>query len=180
MSVFMLKQDFDAIALSRKPPKLPVREVALDDLWMVFATYDGTASAFFDEQETVRPYCYGAAAGGESENEIFTDIGKQAAFCAEHGELETARELSKVGLKLGHVRPPKKVDPLANVKGVSNPYDDAWKGTEEARQKAIVALLASKDPDALRRVSSLAKAGGRSISGQKLQPVGAQRFAVKK
>jgi hypothetical protein len=82
-------------------------------------------------------------------------------------------------LKLGQVKAPVKVDPLAKIKGVSNPYDDAWKGTEEARQAAIVALLASKDPDALRRVASFAKAGGRSISGQKLQPVGAARFAKK-
>jgi hypothetical protein len=179
MSVFMLREDFDAIALSRKSPKLPVREVALDDLWMVFATYDGTAKAFFDEQETARPHAFAVTVDPESENEIFTNVGKQAEYCREHGEVETARLLATAGLKLGQVRAPAKVDPLANVKGVSNPYDNAWKGTEEARQKAIVALLASKDPDALRRVASLAKAGGRSISGQKLQPVGAARFAKK-
>jgi hypothetical protein len=170
MSVFMLREDFDAIAISRKPPKLPVREVALNDLWMVFATFDGTATAFFDKQETERPFCFGPVAGeDESENPIFTEISKQAAYCAEHGDVETARELSKVGLKIGHVHPKKKTEP--DAKSESNPYLPGFKGD---RTKRIAELL--KAPGGLKLVNDWADKAGCTIAGAPKQKIGAARF----
>jgi hypothetical protein len=170
-----LISDEDMRALARQQG---VREVAFQDCIL---GYDDTEPfvTYLKRIKPEKPHWWNAPEVETVENKIFYSLAAQSEYVKAHGEKATADLLATEHLKLGQVKAPVKVDPLAKIKGVSNPYDDAWKGTEEARQAAIVALLASKDPDALRRVASLAKAGGRSISGQKLQPVGAARFAKK-
>lgn len=163
MSVFMLREDFDAIALSRKSPKLPAREVALDDLWMVFATYDGTVTAFLDQQETERPHAFTVTTNPDAENEIFTNVDKQSQYCREHGEVETSRVLASAGLKIGHVRKAKSVEP----KGEDNPYLSSFKGD---RTKRIAELL--KAPGGLKLVSDWAAKAGCTITGAPLNKVG--------
>jgi hypothetical protein len=171
MSVFMLQTDFRAIGLARKPP---IREVALEDAWMRFATYDGSATEFFDESERERPHQFVAPAFDTTEHAAFYSLSAQSAYVKEHGESATRALLATEGLAPGRVKPQPKLDAADKVPGTTNPYSDQFKGTEAEREARIASLINNRE--GTRLAAQLAKAAGKSITGQPLQPVGAARL----
>lgn len=167
MSVYMQEDDFRAIGLS-----MNVREVALGDAWLAFASYDGSARDFFTGMKTEKAHWFNAAADTSFNNPIYTSLSAQGQHAREFGAEATAHLLASAGLKLGQIRPPAKEDG-DTVKGANNPYSDTFKGTPAEREARIASLLKT---GGTRLAASLAKAAGKTITGQKLQPVGAARM----
>jgi hypothetical protein len=165
----MLREDFDAIGLS-----MGMREVALDDAWARFATYDGSAREFFAKMKTECPHYFTAPKADTVEHAAFYSLGAQADFVREHGEKATAHLLATENLKLGQVKPPAKVDNAEKFKGATNPYSDQFKGTKAERERQIAALINNRSGTGLAK--QLAKAAGKTIAGQPLRPVGAARM----
>ncbi len=173
MSLFSTLEDFEAIMLS--PPD-PMREVVLADAWERFKLpkyNDTSARVFKTEMKTECAHYFAVPHVDTTEHAAFHSLSAQAAYCREHGEAATAELLKTEGLKLGQIKPPAKVDPAETFKGSTNPYSDAFKGTKEQREAAIARLINNRDGTAL--ASQLARAANRSITGQKLQAVGAAR-----
>jgi hypothetical protein len=169
MSVFMLPQDFRALALSRKPP---VREIAISDAWDRFALFDGTVTEFLDESEKERPHWFAAPGTDTTEHAALYSLSEQAAYLKANGEGATRALLAAEGLKLGQIKPVK-VDAADSVKGSSNPYSPEFRGTEKEREARIASLINNREGTKL--AASLARAQNKSITGQPLQPVGAAR-----
>jgi hypothetical protein len=165
MSVFMLQDDFEAIGLSKG-----MREVAFEDAWARFATYDGSAREFFEAMKTECPHYFNAAA--DTEHAALYSLSAQGAHVKEHGEAATRALLAAEGLKLGQIKPVK-VDAADRVKGSSNPYSPEFRGTEKEREARIAGLINNREGTKL--AASLARAQNKSITGQPLQPVGAAR-----
>jgi hypothetical protein len=168
MSVFMQQDDFEAIGLSKG-----MREVAFEDAWARFATYDGSAREFFEAMKTECPHYFNAPAADTTEHAAFHSLSAQGAYVREHGEAATRALLATEGLTLGRIKPQAKVDAADKFKGSSNPYADNFAGSPAEREARIAALINNRD--GTRLAAQLAKAAGKSITGQPLQAVGAAR-----
>jgi hypothetical protein len=96
----------------------------------------------------------------------------------EHGVAELTEVLRAEGLRPWFVRKSEPVDPAEKVKGANNPYDDAFQfketpaEKEAERQKRMASLIKQ---GGTRLAASLARAAGKSITGQPLQKIGAAR-----
>jgi hypothetical protein len=165
MSVFMLQDDFVAIGLSAG-----LREVAAEDAWMLFATYDGTARDFFKERKGDKPHWFNnfAPAADSTEHAAFHSLAGQAAFLKEHSLPELVELLKTVGLSPGKIKTPVNVDATT---GSTNPYSDEFVGTAAQKEARIASLIRSSATLA----GQLARSAGKTITNQPLNPVGAAR-----
>lgn len=165
MSAYLLEDDFRAIGLS-----MGVREVALGDAWQLFASFDGSARDFFKEHKTDKGHWFDAPAADTVEHAAFHSLAEQGKYLTERGEAATRELLATEGLKLGQVKPPAKVDAdkLSN-----NPYADNFKGTPAEKNARIASLIKSGGTSL---AASLARAAGKTITGENLLPAGAARM----
>jgi len=97
---------------------------------------------------------------------VFTSADAQAAYIREHGRDALAAKLAERGMKIGQVakREPKPVADAA--KPSTNPWSDTWRGTPEQRQAAQLRVITT---GGAKLASQLAKAGGKTITGQPLR-----------
>ncbi len=167
MSVFMLRDDFEAIGLAKG-----MREVAFEDAWARFATFDGSAREFFEAMKEECPHYFSAPATDTVEHAAFCSVEAQGAFVREHGEAALRDLLKTEGLTPGRVKKAAAVDPADKIKGENNPYSDSYRGTPAEREARISSLIRQ---GGTRLASQLAKAAGKTITGQKLQPTGTAR-----
>jgi hypothetical protein len=166
MGIWMTEDDFRSIGLS-----MGVREVALGDAWLQFATFDGSAREFFTARKTDKPHWYAAPAVETPEHMAFYSLGAQSAFVKEHGEQAARELLATEGLKLGQVKPAKAAD-AESIKGQNNPYSDQYKGSEAERQARISSLIKS---GGTKLAASLALSAGKTIDNKPLRKVGPGR-----
>lgn len=167
MSVFMIEDDFRAIGLS-----MGVREVALGDAWLQFASFDGSARDFFTARKPDKGHWFDAPAADTVEHAAFHSLAEQGKYLTEHGEAATVALLKTEGLKLGQVKPPAKED-AEKIPGANNPYHQNFKGSEIERNARIASLIKSGGTSL---ASSLARAANRTIDNKPLQLVGAARM----
>jgi hypothetical protein len=168
MSVFMLRPDFDGIMLRHG-----IREVALDDAWMVYGDYEGTASEFAKAQQTERPHWFAVPVAESSDEKCLFSVEEQSRYARANGEAALLSLLKANGLSPGRVLPPVKSDPADAIRGANNPYADNFKGTPAEREAAIARLINNRNGTGL--ATQLARAAGKTLTGQKLQLVGAAR-----
>jgi hypothetical protein len=161
MSLWAQRDDFEAFA---KLQGHVMSQTALDDAWEDFTKFKGGMVDFHADRKTRCPHRY-----TQPKPEPLTDhaalysLAEQAAYVKEHGEAATRELLANFGVKLGELKPKRPVE----IAGSNNPYSDDFKGTEEERQARIRSLLAS----GTRLPTSLAKAAGKSITGQPLKAI---------
>jgi hypothetical protein len=169
MGVYMIEDDFRAIGIS-----MGVREIALGDAWLQFASYDGSARDFFSERrsssdpETNKAHWFAAPAADTVEHAAFYSLSAQGAYVREHGEAATRELLATEGLTLGKIKPAKADDP-EGITGTKNPYSEKFVGSEAERQARITSIIKQ---GGTKLAASLAKSAGKTIDNKPLQKVG--------
>ena len=163
MSVYMIEDDFRAIGLS-----MGMREVAMQDAWLQFATFDGSAREFFAARKQDKPHWFAAPAADTVEHAVFYSLSAQGAYVRERGEAALRELLKTEGLSPGKIKATPKADATT---GENNPYSDTFRGTPEQREARIASLIKSSATLA----GQLAKAAGKTITNQPLQKVGQHR-----
>jgi hypothetical protein len=148
-----------------------LREVAAEDAWMLFATYDGTARDFFKERKGDKPHWFNnfAPDADSVEHAAFFSLKAQGEFVREHSLPELVELLKTEGLSPGKIKPPVKEDATT---GSNNPYSDEFKGTPAQREARIQSLIKSHATLA----TQLARKARKTIDGLPLHPVGAARM----
>ncbi|MHC6156583.1 hypothetical protein ACVSQB_33005 [Bradyrhizobium elkanii] len=144
--------------------QLGVVPSAQNDVDLLFEEQGGDApfSKWLDEQRASRPHWFAPQA--DASLEILHSVKAQGDHVRQHGEAATRALLKANGLTLGQIKPRPKEDGSA-LKGVTNPYSDAWRGTPEQRQIKIASLIRAMGT---RKVAEIAAAAGRRIDGSPL------------
>lgn len=157
MSAFMTQDDFLAIGRNRQPP---FREIALEDAWARFATFNGSATEFFNWADSPenKPHWFSAPAPDTPESAVFYSRQAQSAFVREHGEAALTDLLKTENLKPGFTKAPVKTDPAA-MPDTLNPWSRAFSGSEQERN----ARIASVCKMGTKLANDLAKAAGTVI-----------------
>jgi hypothetical protein len=166
MGVYMIEDDFRAIGLS-----MGLREVAAQDAWLQFATFDGSAREFFTARKEDKPHWFATQAADTVEHTAFYSVEAQAAYCKEHGEAATRELLATEGLKLGQIKAAK-VEDADSIPGARNPYSDQFRGTEAEREARITSIIRH---GGARLATSLALSAGKTITNQPLRTTGQRR-----
>jgi hypothetical protein len=168
--IFTTLPDFHSIMLS--PPD-PMREVVLGDAWerSKLPIYDHfTCREFKDAMKKECEHYFAAPVAADKNNALLYSRIAQSEAVKELGADTVAEILRAEGLKLGQVRPAPVVDPATQFKdATTNPYLPGFKGDREAK----IASIIRTDHKLAER---LAKAAGKNLVGQALQPVGAARM----
>lgn len=165
MGLYLTRDDFEAIGR-----QFGANELAADDAWMDFATFDGSAREFYAARKVTHPHRFTsfAPADDSAEHLAFTSLSGQAAHVKEFGEAATRELMASQGMKLGQIRAPAKNE----ITESTNPWSDQCKLSPDAREKAISLLIRTQPTKA----ASLARSAGKQITGQPLMPVGAARL----
>jgi hypothetical protein len=166
MAYWVLRDDFDAAA--RRHEHL---DAALDDAWADFATFNGSMEQFFVARKKTHPHRYKVEAVDTTAAPELYNVDAQVRHARANGEDATRVLLASHGLKLGQVLKAKSEG--NNLTESTNPFSDRFKGTAAEKSAAIGRLLTSKGGSKL--VRDLAAAGGKTIDGLPLRPVGQRR-----
>jgi hypothetical protein len=158
------------------------KQGALNDAWADFSgiggyaargPYDGPMVNFFKERKVTASFRYHdyAPAADNPEHACLFSLKAQGEHVREFGEAATRELLASQGLKLGMIKKVEKDDPDDSA---NNPYDDNFlkSHTPAQREDRIKSLIKSNATLATR----LAKKGGKTVTGQPLQKVGAARY----
>ncbi len=165
----MLISDEDMRALARIEG---VREVALPDCVMNYADNEPFVT-YLRRIKPEKPHWFAAPVADTPDEAALYKVEAQAQYAREHGAAALISLLSSNGLSPGKVLPPVKSDPADAIKGANNPYSDNFKGTPAEREAKIAALINNRNGTAL--ATQLARAAGKTLTGQKLQLVGGAR-----
>jgi hypothetical protein len=162
MGLYLTRDDFEAIGR-----QFGANELAADDAWMDFATFDGSAREFYAARKVSHPHRFTsfAPADESAEHACLFSLAEQGKFLREHGQPALEELLRSQSLRLGQVKP----KPVAEFTESTNPYSDQCKLSPEAKEKAISLLIRTQPTKA----ASLSRSVGRTIDGKPLRPVGA-------
>ena len=164
----MLISDEDMRALARVEG---VREVALGDCILAYDDSEPFVT-FLKRIRPEKPHWFAAPAADTPDEAALYSVEAQSRYARAHSTEELISLLKANGLTPGKVLKAAPVDPADKIKGSNNPYDDACKLSLAEKEKRIASLIKQGGTGLAAR---LAKAAGKTITGQPLQQVGVRR-----
>jgi len=132
MSVWIMRDDFEAIGKSFGHK---TNETCLDDAWMEFATFNGSAIDFFVKTQKAKPYRFEPTQAETTErNLVLYNVDEQTRYARANGLPALEDVLQRSGLKPGQFLPAPTEKISGKKAGKDNPWSaEAWNTTQQSR-----------------------------------------------